>query len=131
MSSTADSPPHILTVMGSTRQGRFGETVARRIFPMVQSRDDFTAELVDLRDWSFPYYDRPSPASATTESDYEPETLPWARLVSKADGFLIITPEYNRGYPAVLKSALDAVYAAWNRKPVAFVTAARPHRVYA
>ena len=42
--------------------------------------------------------------------------------VREADGFIICTPEYNHGYPAVLKNALDYTYASWARKAVAFVS---------
>jgi NAD(P)H-dependent FMN reductase len=112
--------PRILVILGSTRQGRFGETVARWLFPIVESREDLTAELVDLRDWKLPYYDRPNVAAA---SEYDDEQCrAWAEVVGRADGFLVITPEYNFGYPAVLKSALDAIYKEWNRKPVAFAS---------
>jgi NAD(P)H-dependent FMN reductase len=74
---------------------------------------------VDLRDWMFQYYDRPLPS---TRGDYDEESQRWGDLVGSADGFVIITPEYNHGYPAILKSALDAVYHEWVRKPVAFVS---------
>ena len=78
-----------------------------------------TVELADLRDWMFQYYDRPLPA---TVAEYDEQAQRWAEVVGRADGFVIVTPEYNHGYPAVLKSALDAVYREWNRKPVAFVS---------
>ena len=117
----SEARPHIVVILGSTRQGRFGETVARWLFPIVESREDLTAELVDLRDWKLPYYDRPSVAAASGY-DNDEQCLAWAEVVGRADGFLIITPEYNFGYPAVLKSALDAVYKEWNRKPVAFAS---------
>lgn len=117
-----DDLPHILVILASTRGQRFADTVARWLMPIVEAREDFTAEAVDLREWAFPYYDRPGTASLSTREDYEEEILPWADLVGKADGFVIVTPEYNHGYPAALKSALDAVYAEWNRKPVAFVS---------
>jgi NAD(P)H-dependent FMN reductase len=111
--------PHILVVLASTRQGRFGDTVLRWLSPIVEARADLTQEPVDLRDWQLPYYSAPVPAAALTTAQ-APTT--WAHLVGSADGFLIVTPEYNHGYPAVLKSALDAVYAEWNRKPIAFVS---------
>ena len=111
--------PHILVILGSTRQGRLGETVARWLYPIVESREDMTAEMADLRDWKLPYYDRASEASA---SDYagDAHCLAWAEVVGRADAFLLITPEYILGYPAVVKSALDAVYEEWNRKPITF-----------
>jgi NAD(P)H-dependent FMN reductase len=46
----------------------------------------------------------------------------WAAKVDQADGYVLVTPEYNHGYPAALKNALDVVFAPWNRKPVSFVS---------
>jgi NAD(P)H-dependent FMN reductase len=114
------SRPHILLILGSTREGRFSEVIGRWLLPILEAREDMTVELVDLRDWKLPYYDRGSVAAA---SDYENDELclRWADMVARGDGYVIISPEYNYGYPAVLKSALDAVYKEWNRKPVAFV----------
>jgi NAD(P)H-dependent FMN reductase len=51
--------PHMLLVLASTRQGRFGETVVRWLAPIVEARTDLTTELVDLRDWQLPYYAAP------------------------------------------------------------------------
>ncbi len=84
-----------------------------------EERADLMFTVVDLRDWMFPYYDRPRPAST---GEYDDEGRRWAEVIGPADGFVIVTPEYNYGYPAILKSALDAVYREWNRKPVAFVS---------
>lgn len=114
--------PHILVIEASTRATRFADTVARWLMPIVEARPDITSELADLRDWNFPYYDRDKSASLTSPEDYEPEIQSWAEMVGRADGYIIITPEYNHGYPAVLKSALDALYSEWVRKPVAFVS---------
>ena len=46
----------------------------------------------------------------------------WTDKPSEADGFIIVSPEYNHGYPAVLKNALDYAYSPWNKKPVGFVS---------
>jgi len=117
----AVSVPHILVILGSSRDSRFGDTVARWFMRQTDRRADMTFELVDLRDWQLQYFNRSKPAAL---SDYEDdaEARRWAEVIGRGDGFVIITPEYNRGYPAVLKSALDAVYAEWVRKPVAFVS---------
>jgi len=108
-----------VVILGSTRQQRFGDKVAGWFMSRTDERGDMTFELADLRDWTFSYYDRPLPASI---AEYDDEGRRWAEVIGPADGFVIITPEYNHGCPAVLKSALDAVYREWNRKPVAFVS---------
>ena len=92
--------------------------MARWVYALTNSDNRFDAEFVDLRHWKLPYFDYPqSPMSG----HYPLEVLPWAEKVGGSDAFLIVTPEYNHGYPAVLKSALDAVYPEWGKKPVAFV----------
>jgi NAD(P)H-dependent FMN reductase len=111
-------PPRIVVILGSTRQNRFGETVARWFMSRTEERSDLTFQFVDLSDWRLPYYDRPLPA---TRGEYDETALRWAEIVGPADGFIVITPEYSHGYPAVLKSALDAVYQEWVRKPIGFV----------
>jgi NAD(P)H-dependent FMN reductase len=116
--STTSHKAHILVIIGSTRQNRFGETVAKWFMTRAEERTDMTFAVADLRDWKLQYYDRPLPA---TRGDYDEEAQRWAAVVGPADGFVIVTPEYSHGYPAVLKSALDAIYHEWVRKPVAFV----------
>jgi NAD(P)H-dependent FMN reductase len=111
-------PCKLLVILGSTRQGRFGDTVANWVTSEAQKRPAFITELVDLRDHKLPYYDSPMPPTRMP-ADEKPQ--PWSDMVAGADAFVIVTPEYNHGYPAVLKSALDAVYSEWIRKPVAVV----------
>jgi NAD(P)H-dependent FMN reductase len=104
--------------MGSTRQGRFGETVGKWFESVAKERDDLTFELIDLRDWPLPFFDHPkSPSSG----EIAPEARSWANKIESGDAFVILTPEYNWGYPGVLKNALDHLYTQWNDKPVSFV----------
>jgi NAD(P)H-dependent FMN reductase len=111
--------PHIQIILSSTREGRFGETVAKWFHSVAESRQDLTTELLDLRDWSMPFFDQPmSPAGG----NYADEAKPWAAKIAQGDGYVIVTPEYNHGYPAVLKNAMDHLYREWNNKPVAFVS---------
>ncbi|MGH9175480.1 MAG: NADPH-dependent FMN reductase [Vicinamibacterales bacterium] len=115
----AADTPQILTILGSTREGRFGETVAGWFNQIAAAREDIEARPVDLRDYDLPFFDAArSPSSGVIAE----EAREWADLVGGADGYVIITPEYNRGYPAVLKNALDHLYAEWNNKPVGFVS---------
>jgi NAD(P)H-dependent FMN reductase len=114
--------PTIHVIIGSTRQNRFSEKPARYLFDELSKREGIRSELVDLRDWPLPFYDEPiSPAS--NKGSYSHELgKKWAAKVGEADGYIIVTPEYNHGYPAVLKNALDWVFPEWNNKPVGFVS---------
>ncbi len=78
-------------------------------------------ELVDLRDHPLPFFDSPA-APARTGRDYDDEAVArFGAVVDRADGYLICTGEYNHGYPAVLKNAMDSTFVEWRRKPVTFV----------
>lgn len=117
--TSPDGPPRILVVVASTRRGRFADQVVAWLRPFLDAHAGLEFEIADLREWRLPYYDRPE---LPNRSAPRGRAADWAARVGAADGFLVVTPEYNHGYPAVLKSALDAVYTEWNRKPMAFVT---------
>ncbi|HTR52327.1 MAG TPA: NAD(P)H-dependent oxidoreductase [Kofleriaceae bacterium] len=110
-------------ILGSVREGRRGEPLARWIHGLASARDDLDAQLIDLRDWPLPAYTAKTPPTML-EPTYTADSLEgrWAALVRGLDGFVVVTPEYNHGYPAQLKSAFDTLYPAWNHKPVAFVS---------
>jgi NAD(P)H-dependent FMN reductase len=111
----------IQIILGSTRQNRFSEKPARYIASELKKRDDVQVELIDLKDWPLPFFDEPvSPAG--NQGKYANELgKKWAAKVGEADAYIFVTPEYNHGYPAVLKNALDWVFPEWNHKPVGFV----------
>ncbi len=108
--------------MASTREGRGGEKVFNWVKTQLQSKAEFEVEFLDLRDYMFPYYDQPVSPSTP---EYQPKgelAQKWAEKISESDGFIVVTSEYNHGYPAVLKSALDILYKPWNKKPIAFIS---------
>ncbi len=113
------SAPLVQVILGSTRQGRAGERVARWFLGQAGDRADLELELVDLRDWPLPFFDRPVPPMMGNYED--PAQQAWAAHVARADAYVLVTPEYNHGYPAVLKNALDTLFAEWRGKPVGFV----------
>jgi NAD(P)H-dependent FMN reductase len=111
--------PQILVILGSTRLGRQGDKVIRWLMRRLETRSDATVELADLRELALPFFDAPA------RSAYGPvaaEAHGWAARVANADGFIVVTPEYNHGYPAPLKNALDHLYHEWAHKPAAIVT---------
>jgi NAD(P)H-dependent FMN reductase len=110
-------------ILASAREGRRGEAFARWMHGLLAERPGVEAELLDLRDWPLPpYAHRDSPVVA--EKAFAPGSLEgrWSEKIAAQDGFLVVTPEYNHGYPGQLKNALDAVYGPWNHKAIAFVS---------
>jgi NAD(P)H-dependent FMN reductase len=117
-------PLKIQIILGSTRQNRFSEKAASYIYQEIKKKKDVVVELVDLRDYPLPYYDEPvAPALLDVMNHhYTNEVVnKWTKKVGEADGYIIVTAEYNHGYPGVLKNALDYVFKEWNRKAVGFV----------
>ncbi|HLZ23481.1 MAG TPA: NAD(P)H-dependent oxidoreductase [Ktedonobacterales bacterium] len=108
--------PKILIVLGSTRQNRQGAAVARWVTERASQRADADFELIDLKDWPLPFLESAVPPAF---GQYDVAARPWADKVASADGYVFVTPEYNHGYPAVLKNALDHLYREWGHKPAA------------
>lgn len=112
----------IQVILGSTRQGRFGEKPAKWVVEELKKQKDIEVELIDLRDWPLPFFDEPLSPAASNGKYTNDLAAKWADKIGEADGYIMVTPEYNNGYSAVLKNALDYVYKQWNTKPVAFVS---------
>ncbi len=111
--------PRIGIILSTTREGRFADRPAAWLQTITAQRTDMTFELVDLRDYPLPIFDWPaSPARKPVDL---PAVLPWRQKVAELDGYIFITAEYNRSIPAVLKNAMDFVFAEWARKPAAYV----------
>src|SRR5262245_54132049 len=115
-------PVTIHTIIGSTRPQRFSEKPARWIHDQVAARSGVRADLVDLRDYPLPFFDQPVSPARFQGTYPNPIAAAWARKVDEADGFIVVAPEYNHAYPAVLKNAFDWVFREWNNKPIAFVS---------
>lgn len=114
------SEVRIAIVLGSTRPGRRGEPVARWVLEQATARGDASYELLDLADFALPLLDEPRPASAG-KYEYE-HTKRWSDAVDDFDGYVFVTPEYNRGPSGVLKNALDYLYKEWNDKAAGIVS---------
>lgn len=122
---------NIKIILGSTRDGRFGEKPAKWILKEAKKIEGIDAELIDLRDYPLPFfYDAISPVM--NNGNYSNEVADkLAKKISEADGFIIATPEYNHGYPAVLKNAMDFFYSEWKNKPVGFLSWSATSYAYA
>jgi NAD(P)H-dependent FMN reductase len=111
--------PQIGIITASTRPSRFGDKPAAWIRGIAAKRADLEFEPIDLRDYPRPLFDEPvSPAYGQVKNEVAQR---WAAKLAGLDGFILVTPEYNHGMPAVLKNALDYAYKEFVRKPVSFV----------
>ncbi len=99
-------------VLGTNRKDRVSETVARWLFAQMQTREDMETAFFDVRDFDLPRDDY-----GTEIAHLFPE---WRDAIMRADGLVIVTPEYNHGYPGVLKSILDLLLKEYIHKAVAF-----------
>jgi NAD(P)H-dependent FMN reductase len=111
-----------MIILGSTREGRLGDKVAEWLNDEVSKIENFEIDFVDLRDLDLPFFNEPQSPAMIKNGEYQNTSQKnWGERVANADAYLIITPEYNHSYSAVLKNALDYVYHEWAKKPVAFV----------
>jgi NAD(P)H-dependent FMN reductase len=110
-------------IVGSVRPTRFAEKPANWIAGHLRQHSAVDTRILDLVDYAMPMYEEPLPPAFPGRPPFTNEAvLRWTAEIAESDGFVIVTPEYNHGYPPVLKNALDYVYAEWHRKPVAFVS---------
>ncbi|SEH02268.1 NAD(P)H-dependent FMN reductase [Nonomuraea solani] len=115
-----NAPLNVAVLIGSTRDGRFGPVVANWIRAHLERRDDMAADLIDLVETPlptvFPVLGQPPESAEALEllSAVSPR-------MARADAFVIVTPEYNRSFPAALKNAIDWHGREWHAKPVGFV----------
>jgi NAD(P)H-dependent FMN reductase len=112
----------IKVIVGTTRPGRFSEKPARWIYELLKKKDGVEAELLDLRDYPMPFFNEPVSPSMSKEPYTDKAVAAWTAKIAEADGFVMIAAEYNHGYAAVLKNALDYVGSEWHDKAVGFVS---------
>lgn len=100
-------------LLGTNRKDRSSENVAKWVFAKMGERNEIAPQYFDVRDFDLPRHDY-----GTGLGDEFPE---WRDAIVNADGLVIVTPEYNHGYPGVLKSVLDLLLKEYIHKAVAFV----------
>lgn len=108
-----DTRIRLALIYGSAREGRLCDKVAGWAAAQIEGDGPFDLAIVDPAALGPPArYSRGSDEGLRSLR----ETIGWA------DGFIIVTPEYNRGYPAELKALIDSVGEEWRGKPVGFVS---------
>ncbi|WP_067489751.1 NADPH-dependent FMN reductase [Actinomadura hibisca] len=105
----------VAVVIGSTREGRFGPTVAAWAAAEARRHPELEVTVLDLAGIPLPHALGARPANPT---DLDAASV----VLADADAFVIVTPEYNHSFPGVLKNFIDTHYDQWRAKPVAFVS---------
>ncbi|MCO1659067.1 NADPH-dependent FMN reductase [Pseudonocardia humida] len=107
----------VVVIIGSIRRGRFGPTAAGWFAAHASERDDVEVDVVDLAEAWLPEVLPDVRARLPTPQPVR-DLAPW---LAAADAFVVVTPEYNHGFPGALKNAIDWFREEWRAKPVAFV----------
>jgi NAD(P)H-dependent FMN reductase len=107
-------------IIGSTRPGRAGPTVAKWVAEQAQTHGAFEVELVDLADFKLPLLDEPSHPRL---QQYQHEhTRRWSQSAAAADAFMFVTPEYDYFVNAALVNALQCLSREWAHKVAGVVS---------
>lgn len=112
--------PQLDVIVASTRPGRVGLPVAHWFRDQALAHGGFDLEWVDLAEWNLPFMDEPH-HPRLRQYTHE-HTRRWSELIDRADAFVLVTPEYNHGFTAPLKNAIDYLLHEWSYKPVGFVS---------
>jgi len=110
--------PHIEIISASVRLGRNSHRVALFFKTYLEKETKNTVNIQDLAALQFPLFDE----RLAYQKEITPEVAGFAEAIKQADGILIVTPEYNGGYPAALKNVIDLLYKEWYHKPIGIIT---------
>lgn len=109
----------IAVIVGSTRQGRQTDKLAKWVAKGLTEKAD--VDVVDLRDYPIPFLDEQISPRYNPERNPDAQTKEWLDKIGAYDGYVVVTPEYNRSTSAVLKNAIDVLAYEMQDKPVAIV----------
>ena len=123
--SIVSPPAKIGLIVCSQRKPRAGLQISTFVLSSLQqhspapSHKPYTLHLIDLADHPLPLFDEPGvPSKIHNSAEYVHEhTRAWSALISSFDAFIFVTPQYNWGYPASVKNAIDYLFNEWKRKP--------------
>ena len=112
--------PNLTVIIASTRPGRAGLPIAEWFTARAKEHGGFDVAVSDLDELALPMLNEPKHPRLREYT--KQHTAEWSATVGASDAFVLVTAEYNHGYPAPLKNALDYLYHEWHYKPVGFVS---------
>ena len=112
--------PTLQIVIASTRPGRVGPSVAAWFHDRAVKHGGFDVELIDLAEVNLPMFDEPKHPRF---GEYvHQHTKDWSATIRRGDAYVFVIPEYNYGFNAAIKNAIDYLNKEWMYKPLGFVT---------
>ena len=109
---------YIPIILASTRRERQSPKVARFVHDRLGARENIETEIIDLKELNLPIMEE----RLRFRNDPPPGLVEFSEKIKRADSIVIVTPEYNNGYPGVLKNTLDYLLPEYKRKPFGVVT---------
>jgi NAD(P)H-dependent FMN reductase len=105
-------------ISASVRKNRKSHRVALFFKNYIEENKLAEADIIDLNEYQFPVFNE----RLKFQDKSDKLVLEFAQRIKASDGLIIVTPEYNGGYPASLKNVLDLLYDEWKRKPIGIST---------
>ena len=112
--------PVLRIIIGSTRPGRVGPSVAAWIAERAREHDGFDVQVTDLAELNLPLLDEPN--HPRLKEYVNQHTKDWSALVDGSDAFIFVIPEYNHGFNAATKNAIDYLFHEWQHKAAGVVS---------
>jgi NAD(P)H-dependent FMN reductase len=112
--------PILTVIVGSIRPGRAGEPIAEWFIDRARAHGGFDVEVADLAQIRLPLMEEPNHPRLRQYT--LSHTHEWSARIDRADAIVFVTPEYNYGYPATIKNAIDYLQQEWKDKPAGFVS---------
>ncbi len=112
--------PTLSVIISSTRPGRAGLPIGEWFIARARAHGAFDVRVADLAEIDLPLLDEPN--HPRLRRYVHEHTQVWSEIVEASDVFVIVTPEYNYGYPATIKNAIDYLHEEWKYKSVGFVS---------
>jgi NAD(P)H-dependent FMN reductase len=114
----SDTKSHIAIISASVREGRKSHRIALYFKKFIEEKSLATVEILDLNSYQFPIFNE----RLRFQKNPTDKVLEFAGKIKNSNGVIIVTPEYNGGYPASLKNVVDLLYDEWHHKPIAIST---------
>lgn len=112
--------PVISIIVGSARPVRIGRQIADSVATVLRDSTHADVQILDLAEIALPMLDEPLMAGMNQYQNAH--TIAWAKMIADSDAVVFVTPQYNAGYPAALKNAIDYIYAEWKNRPSAIIS---------